>query len=126
METIESLRFVVDTLPKIEIMMKILKDVTCELYRTQLMAQAEAIGRPTNVIDHKNAVGDDLFKRLSSTNIYSGDMSLGNITTLLNLYLNNTIIARDSMMTTNGIKQDGLDKQNDRKDANYKGQLQWC
>lgn len=121
MEMIESLRFVVDTLPKIEIMMKILKDVTCELYRTQLMTQAEAIGRPTYVTEHRNAVGDDLFKRLSSTNIYAGDMSLGNITTLLNLYLNNTIIARDSL--TNGIKQDGLDKQNDRKDANIKGQF---
>ncbi|XP_055302454.1 neurotrophin receptor-interacting factor homolog [Sitodiplosis mosellana] len=115
METIESLRFVIDTLPKIEIMIKILKDVTFELYRTQLMAYGDAVACQINMKEQTNTIGDDLLKKISNTNVFSGDMSLGNITTLLNLYLNNTIVARDSIMTT-GNKLERLDKPNGLND----------
>lgn len=106
METMERLLFVMETLPKVEIMVKILKDVTCELYHTQLMTHANTVGRSTGL---NRSIEDDWLKKLSNSNQISGDKSLANITTLLNLYLDNTIIRQDSILNNISKQQQRID-----------------
>lgn len=117
---IDSLRFVIDTLPKIEVMMKMLKDVTHELYRNQLIARHSDDAMRRQLYNKEKNNGDELWKRLSNTNIFSNDMPLENISTLLNLYLNDTIVAKDSIMTT-GTKRYTTFKQNISDGSHNKG-----
>lgn len=122
METLESLRFVIDTISKVDIMVKILKDVASDLYRTQLIAHIdkETVGCRTDIKDHSHTTEDDLLRKISNLNMISGDMALGTITNVINLYLDNTIITRDSFISID-TKQDRSHKQNSSNEPNNKG-----
>lgn len=106
MEVKECLPFVIDTLQKVQLMVKILQDVADELFR-HTQSYPNTAGFPSN---NPNTAGDKIIgdafqKQYLDTNSVFHDMPLGSLTTLLNAYLDSTVIASDSILaekSTNG------------------------
>lgn len=100
METRACLSFVVETLSKVEIMVKILQRVARELYNhNQEMAPMNLpnVVPPLNGTDQ--AISEELTKSLMNINPTFHLTSAENLAAMLNLYVDNTIIASDSILS---------------------------
>lgn len=114
MDTVECLSFVTDTIQKVEIMVKLLKEVTCELYRFQ-----SNNCQPN--FKERNSV-DDFIEKVTKTNLIPANSSLTSISNLLNQYLDNTICRKDSIMSF-GSKANLSNRQVDSDNPINKGLL---
>lgn len=105
METNECLPFVIDTLSKVQIMVRLLQNVASELYQhTQRTAHTNLVNVVHESSDGTNSkrkvqtVGDELLGDTPRTNSTLRNTSLPSLTAMLNLYLDNTAITYDSIL----------------------------